>query len=163
MTTMSEPHVSTTGPADLPTPARIVRFRLRERTYGIAMSRISGLAPVGRVRAVPGAPAGVHGLVEWRGRLLTVLDFAALVGDGPGEGKPCLVRLAEPYGATALLVPATVHLERLRGLPPSSPADPTLPFATEGTLELECGCCTLIDPTVFVRALERAFDADDRN
>ena len=126
------------------------------------MARISGLAPVGRVRVVPGAPSGVHGLVEWRGRLLTVLDFAALVSDGPGDGAPCLVRLAEPFGATALLVPATVHLERLRGLQPTGPTDPTLPFATDGTLELECGPCTLIDPAALVRALERGFDADER-
>ena len=159
---MAEPHVSRACPSDDPVPARIVRFRLRERSYGIAMSRISGLAPVGRVRVVPGAPKGVHGLVEWRGRLLTVLDFAALVDDGPGTGTPCLVRLAEPFGATALLVPATVHLERLRGLPRTLPADPTLPFVSEGTLELEDGCCTLIDPTVLVRALERTFDADER-
>jgi hypothetical protein len=159
---MAEPHSSDACPDRSPAPARIVRFRLRDRTYAISMERISGLAPIGRVRAVPGAPSGVHGLVEWRGRLLTVLDFAVLVDDGAGDGTPCLVRLAEPFGATALLVPATVHLERLRGFPDRVPTDPTLPFGSEGTLDLEDGPCTLIDPTVIVRALERAVDADGR-
>lgn len=159
---MTEARVSDTRPEGSPTPSRLVRFRLRDRSYGIAMSRISGLAPIGPVRAVPGAPNGVHGLVEWRGRLLTVLDFAVLVDDAAGAGTPCLVRLAEPYGATALLVPATVHLERLRGTPDRLPADPALPFRSEGALELEDGRCTLIDPAVLVRTLERVVDTDGR-
>ena len=92
---------------------RMLLFRLERRAYALPLSSVEGLGEIGEVRRVPGAPRGVLGLTEWRGRLLSVLDLPRLLDDAPQEGRPCLVRLAAPLTHCALYVPSSVQLERV--------------------------------------------------
>jgi hypothetical protein len=71
---------------------------------------VSGVVEAADVRPVPLAPFGVLGLSEWRGRLLTVVDLAVVLGEAPGEGPASLVRLAAPLQHTALLVRGALRL-----------------------------------------------------
>lgn len=88
-------------------------FRLERRAYALPLGCVDGLGDPGQIRRVPGAPTGVLGLTEWRGRLLSVLDLPRLLDDAPHEGRPCLVRLAAPLAHCALYVPSSVRLERV--------------------------------------------------
>lgn len=85
-------------------------FRLASASYALPLAAVSGIGEVGTIRPVPGAPARVLGIAALRGGVVTVLDLPAIVGDGPGEGGDCLVRLAEPHPQAALWVPARVEV-----------------------------------------------------
>jgi purine-binding chemotaxis protein CheW len=107
-------------------------FRLERRLYGIELRHVAGVEPERQVRPVPGAPEAVLGLVESRGRLLTVIDLPRLLGDGPHSLPPCLVRLGPPWSDVAFHVPAVVQIGRLRegaarpempGMPSVAPSD----------------------------------------
>jgi chemotaxis signal transduction protein len=137
--------------------ARLIRFRIGERDLAIRMSSIAGLLAPFRLRPVSGVPRGVVGLSEWRGRLLTVLDLCGLLGAGGLEdgADACLIRLVEPYGATALRVPAPVALIRHRA--PILPADPDgdLGPAHAGVAIIDGVAHDLLDPRAIVAELDR--------
>ena len=94
-------------------PARCLVFRLQRGRYAIPLPAVSGFGDVGEVRRVPGAPPAVMGLVEWRGRLLTLIDLPQLLRDAPHADPPCMVRLAPPRDHIAFRVPAVVLVRDL--------------------------------------------------
>lgn len=94
-----------------PEDERWLRFRLGGTPYAIPVSRVSGLGDLRGIRTVPGSPAEILGLSEWRGRLLTVIDLAAVLGVGRGNGPACLIRLAAPYLHTAFQISHSVRLD----------------------------------------------------
>jgi hypothetical protein len=87
---------------------RFIGFRVGVSEYAIELEHISGLADCGPIRKVDGTPTEILGLVEWRGRILTVLDLPALLGKPPCDGPMCLIRLSGSMARTALSVPAPV-------------------------------------------------------
>jgi chemotaxis signal transduction protein len=98
-----------------PQGERVLRFALGENEYALRLRDVAGLASLGPVRAVPGAPPEVVGLAEWRGSLLTVLDLPLLLGRGAAERderETCLVQLAAPLRGVAFFLPAPVYLWR---------------------------------------------------
>jgi len=104
---------SGTGPDATGSPERAemhLVFRLGEREYALALAAIDGLADVGPIRPVRQSPAGVLGLTEWKGQLLTVLDLPALLGQATPNGSASLVRLAPPLDQVALYLPGNLHL-----------------------------------------------------
>jgi hypothetical protein len=86
-------------------------FDLGAGRYGLRLETISGVAELSSWRPVPGAPPGVLGLTEWRGRPLTVLDLPSLLEERHGKGAPSLIRLAAPFDHLALYVPAGLRVE----------------------------------------------------
>jgi len=151
---MSESPAASDRASDRVELGRVIRFRLRDRAYAIPMDAISGLAEVRPFRTVSGAPRAVLGVAEWRGRLLTVVDLAALLDDAPAsvDSPGCLVRLAEPLGSTALLVPASVHLERRGGALRASTTGRAR--AIVGMLDLADEVHAVLDPRRIVAGLE---------
>lgn len=89
---------------------RALLFTLGGREYALRLAQVDGLCEPGPVRPVHDAPAGVTGLTEWRGRLVTVLDLAALLGAEGAEERASIVRLAPPLEHSALHVPAVMRL-----------------------------------------------------
>ncbi len=88
----------------------LLTFPLGDRVLALKLPDLRGLGVVGRLRAVPRAPSCVMGLAEWRGRVVTVLDLAALLGERPGWGPPSLVCLARPNDHVALFLRAPVRV-----------------------------------------------------
>jgi purine-binding chemotaxis protein CheW len=68
-------------------------FLLGGQVYGLPLDRLREVARLTRVRHVPGAPAGVAGLVNLRGEIVCALDVRAILGLPPA-----------PAGSTAFLV-----------------------------------------------------------
>lgn len=89
---------------------RVLLFTLEGRAFALPASKVAGLADCGPPRPIPGTPAAVLGLVEWRGSVLTALDLPALLGVKAGAGPSCFVRLARPLHRVALFVPATLQM-----------------------------------------------------
>jgi purine-binding chemotaxis protein CheW len=55
-------------------------FYLGNEVYGLPLDQLREVAHVTHLRRVPGAPAGVAGLVNLRGEILCALDVRAILG-----------------------------------------------------------------------------------
>jgi purine-binding chemotaxis protein CheW len=64
--------------ADGPLGGVILRFA--GARYAVDMSDVAEVVPVPVLTRVPGAPAWLSGVVNWRGRVLPVVDLRPLVG-----------------------------------------------------------------------------------
>lgn len=138
-------------------PSRVLRFDLRNRRYAIRISLLTGVLGTDSIRPVCGAPDAVVGIAGCGGHLVTVLDLPTLVGDGPGNGAGCLVRLAPPLQNTALLVPARTQLDVLKQRPEPVPAD--YPAVAEGVVPEDGGEVVLLRPDRCVESLAGAIRA----
>ena len=58
-------------------------FYLGTEVYGLPLDQLREVARVSHLRRVPGAPAGVAGLVNLRGEILCALDVRAILGLPP--------------------------------------------------------------------------------
>jgi purine-binding chemotaxis protein CheW len=57
-----------------------VRFRVAEEAYAVSVLNVLEVASLGDVTPVPGAPIEILGVRNLRGRILPVIDLAALLG-----------------------------------------------------------------------------------
>lgn len=78
-------------------------FYLGGEVYGLPLEQLREVARVSHLRRVPGAPAGVAGLVNLRGEILCALDVRAILGlpAQPSTESPFLVALrgfGDPLG-----------------------------------------------------------------
>jgi purine-binding chemotaxis protein CheW len=78
-------------------------FYLGAEVYGLPLEQLREVARVSHLRRVPGAPAGVAGLVNLRGEILCALDMRAILGLPPRASteSPFLVALrgfGDPLG-----------------------------------------------------------------
>ena len=104
-------------PRDTPTlptdasPADPTRLHVMAggRRIALAFRSVREFGEVGRHVPVPGAAAWCLGLVQWRGRLLTLLDGGRLFGTEPSRPRYQVV-LSLPDIETALAVDGFVDL-----------------------------------------------------
>ena len=70
-------------------------FYLGSEVYGLPLERLREVARVPSVRRLPGAPAGVAGLVNVRGEILCALNLRAILGlsQEPPTGPTFLIAL----------------------------------------------------------------------
>jgi len=61
-------------------PADAVVVRLGTGRFAVGLAQVAEVGKVPTVTRVPGAPAWVAGVVNWRGRILAVLDLGLLLG-----------------------------------------------------------------------------------
>lgn len=69
-----------------------VILRFAGARYAVDMASVAEVVPVPVVTRVPGAPAWLSGVVNWRGRVLPVVDLRPLVG-APLSPLPTSARL----------------------------------------------------------------------
>ena len=62
----------------------LLSFRLGERAYAMPCLQILEVVPLTRLESVPGAPAYLAGQLDYRGRIVPVIDLRQLVA-----GEPC--------------------------------------------------------------------------
>jgi purine-binding chemotaxis protein CheW len=59
--------------------SRSLVFRISGRAYACPVSAVREVVPLGRVARLPGAPATVLGLINVRGRIVTVVNTASVL------------------------------------------------------------------------------------
>jgi purine-binding chemotaxis protein CheW len=74
--------------------AQLLRFRVAGGEYAFPLTEVREIVPVSPCTPVPGAPAHVKGILNIRGKVLTVVDLAAFLKLAPGA-EPKFVIVAE--------------------------------------------------------------------
>jgi purine-binding chemotaxis protein CheW len=125
-------------------------FYLGSEVYGLPLEQLREVSRVRHLRRVPGAPAGVAGLVNLRGEILCALDVRAILGL-PAEGSaesPFLVALRGSGDPLGLVVDSIADIYSI------SPSDIEAPLATWpaeraacfiGTARVAAGLMGLLD------------------
>ena len=90
-----------------------LRFDLLRRRYALPAEGVAAVERERPLLPVPGAPGGVLGVTERRGRVLTVLDCATLLDDAPTERRRVLVILRSPLAHVALSIAGELQLDEL--------------------------------------------------
>lgn len=113
--------------------AGAVVLRLGPARYAVAMAEVAEVTTVPPTTRVPGAPAWLTGVANWRGRMLPVVDLRLLLGHevSPLPTSARLVVVAPPgqhaltVGVVAEAVPGTYDqpLDAMQPPPPTLPAD----------------------------------------
>lgn len=84
-----------------------VLFHLGADRYVLPAADVTEVLPLLALNAVPGAPAGVAGLADYRGTVVPVVDFAALTAGRPAERRVStrllIVRYPDARGNRRLL------------------------------------------------------------
>lgn len=87
----------------------IVQCTLRGEWWGIPFAEVQEVVDAAGIAAVPRTPAFVCGITHQRGKIITVIDLAALLGMPPAESaKPTLLWLASERMNVALLIRAAI-------------------------------------------------------
>jgi purine-binding chemotaxis protein CheW len=125
-------------------------FLLGSEVYGLPLDQLREVARVAHVRRVPGAPAGVAGLVNLRGEILCALDVRAILGLPPktSTDQPFLVALRGFGDPLGLIVDSIADIYALTSAdieaPPSTwPAERAACFT--GTARVSAGLMGLLD------------------
>ncbi len=77
-----------------------VRFRIAQEAYAVSVLNVLEVASLGEVTPVPGAPREILGVRNLRGKILPVIDLAALLGTRHTE-PPARLLVAESDGRQA--------------------------------------------------------------
>ena len=77
-----------------------VRFRVAQEAYAVSVLNVLEVAGLGEVTPVPGAPREILGVRNLRGKILPVIDLAALLGARRTE-PPGRLLVAESEGRQA--------------------------------------------------------------
>ena len=128
----------------------VSRVLSRLEVYGLPLDRLREVARVAHVRRVPGAPAGVAGLVNLRGEILCALDVRAILGlpAKTSAEPPFLVALRGFGDPLGLIVDSIADIYALAAddieAPPSTwPAERAACFI--GTARVPAGLMGLLD------------------
>lgn len=74
---------------DSPGEARLLVFDAEGRRYACTLASVREIVPFRTPTRLPGAPSSVLGLINLRGRLVTIVDLAAQLGTRePGTAAP---------------------------------------------------------------------------
>lgn len=143
---------------------RHVVFRLDKDRYALPLSAIREVVVTpGKFSRVPRAPPSVSGIMNLRGRVVTVVDLASLLkpADQPrpaGAGAK-VVLLDRGRRELGLLVTEVDGIEAIEKI---GPAPPKAPPTVRGLARLGALAITVLDPDALDASLAAAFTAKGR-
>jgi purine-binding chemotaxis protein CheW len=127
-------------------------FYLGAEVYGLPLEQLREVARVAHLRRVPGAPAGVAGLVNLRGEILCALDVRTILGL-PAQAStesPFIVALRGFGDPLGLIVDSIADIYSI------SPSDIEAPPATWSAERAACFIGTARVPTGLMGLLDLA-------
>ena len=114
-----------------------MRFRIGHRWYGLSLLEVSQVAPIQEIREVPKTPEFIRGLMEYQGRMLTVLDAGRLLEGGAAEDRieETVLILSRPFQHLALAIPGNPDVGTTQ-VPPETDS-PGVESRRQGRLRVE--------------------------
>lgn len=137
---------------------RFVLFQAGDEWFGLPIASVREIQPLPRVTRVPNAPGEILGVLNLRGRSLTLFDLVRCLGIPPGTRQVTHAVVLD-FGDPDLQVGFAVQrIAQVQELPPSAiePAPPREegPSAVEGVCEVGGQVVSLLNPArVFGRSL----------
>jgi purine-binding chemotaxis protein CheW len=123
---------------------RHVLFKLEKDTYAIPLGAVREVVvPPQSFTKVPRSPAPVRGVMNLRGRVVTVVELRALLGLGPGGNCAKVVLLDRGRAELGLLVTEVQGIEVIERVNPA-PGKPEA--AVRGVARLGGLAVTVLDP-----------------
>ncbi|WP_224361717.1 chemotaxis protein CheW [Hyalangium versicolor] len=125
---------------------RHVIFRVEKERYGLPLSAVREVVvPPGRFTWVPRAPTAVSGVMNLRGRVVTVVEMRQLLGlpEGPSPGSRVLL-LDRGRRDLGFLVTDVDGIEALDRVSTAAPGKAAL--AVKGVARLKGLGVTVLDP-----------------
>jgi purine-binding chemotaxis protein CheW len=135
---------------------RHVVFRLEKDRYALPLSAIREVVVVPeRFSRVPRAPSYVRGIMNLRGRVVTVVELAALLkGDGNKAAATKIVLLDRGRRELGLLVTEVDGIEVIEKI---GPAPPKAPPTVKGLARLGALALTVLEPDALDTAVAASF------
>ncbi len=96
----------------------LLTFRLGTERYALEVRYIRGVRPLANLTRVPGTPVFYRGVVNVRGKIITVLDLQGFFGGGTGEITSRELILTAAAGLDLALL--ADHIEDVTTLPVSA-------------------------------------------
>lgn len=161
---MSEPEKQALAPLDLERATdeapeelrRLILFQACDEWFGLPIEWVREIQPLERVTRVPNAPAEILGILNLRGRVLTLFDLAGCLGIARGtrpNTHAVVLDFADPEVNVGLGVQ---QIAQVRGIPVSAVEPPPREGSLgglEGLFELEGKVVGVLDLSrVFARA-----------
>ena len=108
-------------------PADAVVVRLGTGRFAVGLEQVAEVGKVPTITRVPGVPSWLAGVVNWRGRVLPVVDLRGLLGAdcGPLQSTARLVVLVNDVATVGALVDAVDGTDSLG--PDGAPVPAVLP------------------------------------
>ena len=134
---------------------RHVLFRVDKGLYAVALAAVREVVPTpGNFTRVPRAPLAVKGVINLRGRVVTVVELSALLGV-PGSPSTQLLLLDRGRRELGLLV---ANVEGIEALEKFAPPPPQASAAVKGVARLGAQAVTVLDPDSIDAAVAVAFN-----
>lgn len=136
---------------------RFILFQACDEWLGLPIQWVREIQPLERVTRVPNAAAEILGIVNLRGRVLTVFALAGYLGIPPGEhpeSQVIILDVSDPELLVGLAVQRIAHVREVEasaiGAPPFREGSANV---LEGVVELDGQVVGLLDlARVFARA-----------
>jgi purine-binding chemotaxis protein CheW len=141
---------------------QIVVFRLSREWYGVEITKVKEVTRVGKITYLPSSPEYIAGIVNLRGKILSVTDLKTVMGLPHEEPTDKMKIIAVELGMleTGLLVDEVVESIEV----PVSKIEPplvTLPTEKAGYVEGQCKVDNKLIALVSVKKiLERGVDKE---
>jgi twitching motility protein PilI len=152
---LTAPHGAPASDGEPGVALEAVVVRFGGARYAVPMADVAEVIPVPRVTRVPGTPTWLTGVVNWRGRVLAVVDLRPVIGDpmSPLPSSARLLVLTSDVAEAGLLVEAvTGLLSPDRSAPEPVPATvvPAVAELVTGVLD-DGGPVSLLDAGAVLR------------
>jgi purine-binding chemotaxis protein CheW len=98
-------------------PAHLVCFRIGKETFGVDIFSVREIVRVQEITKVPGAPEFVMGVINLRGRIISVVDLGLQLGQPPTQvGRNSRILVIQLDGVTlGFLVDAATAVMKVAG------------------------------------------------
>jgi purine-binding chemotaxis protein CheW len=115
----------------------IIGFQVGRETYGVPITSLHEIVRVPEVTAVPDAPAYMEGVINLRGRIVSVLDLRKRLGDPkPGRERQNRILVVQHKGRlSGLIVDAASEVLKI----PASDIEPSPTESLEGGIKCVTG------------------------
>ena len=136
---------------------RLIVFRACDEWFSLPIEWVREIQPLGRVIRVPNAPPEVLGILNLRGRVLTLFDLGSCLRIPHGEGPNTHVVIldyADPELCVGLPAQQVAQVQWVPASAIQSPPREGGQGAVEGVFEMRGQAVGFLDPgRVFARAL----------